>query len=87
VVSVDAPSGHFELLPARARASEARPPMLLAATDPTGGPSLDRQQRVLSAGRAPITWCGPVDGTPDDRDKALSIRIGQWLEDGQRTSG
>jgi pimeloyl-ACP methyl ester carboxylesterase len=87
VVSVDAPSGHFELLPARARVAEARPPMLLAATDPTGGPSLDRQQRVLSAGRAPITWCGPVDGTPDDRDKALSIRIGQWLEDGQGTSG
>jgi pimeloyl-ACP methyl ester carboxylesterase len=81
VVSVDAPSGHFELLPARARAAEARPPLLLAATEPSGGPVLDQQRRVLSnGGRAPITWCCPVEGTADDRDKALSIRIGQWVE-------
>jgi pimeloyl-ACP methyl ester carboxylesterase len=82
VVSVDAPSGHFDLLPARARAAEARPPMLLAATDPSGGPVLDQQQHVLSGGRVPITWCCPDEGTPDDRDKALSARIGQWLEGG-----
>jgi pimeloyl-ACP methyl ester carboxylesterase len=81
VVSVDAPSGHFELLPARARAAEARPTMLLAATESSGGPVLDQQRRVLSnGGRAPITWCCPVEGTADDRDKALSIRIGQWVE-------
>lgn len=82
VVSVDAPAGHVELLPARARAAEGRPPLLLAASNPSGGPVLDRQQRVLSHGRVPITWCCPVDGTPEDRGKALSARIGQWLEDG-----
>ncbi|HEX3566346.1 MAG TPA: alpha/beta hydrolase [Acidimicrobiales bacterium] len=83
VVSVDAPPGHFELLPARARAAEGRPLMLLAATEPSGGPVLDQQRRVLSdRGRAPITWCCPVDGTSDDRDKALSVRIGQWIEGG-----
>jgi len=83
VVSVDAPSGHFELLPGRARAAEARPPMLLATTAPSGGPVLDQQRRVLSAGdRVPITWCCPAEGTPDDRDKALSSRIGQWLDGG-----
>jgi pimeloyl-ACP methyl ester carboxylesterase len=83
VVSVDAPSGHFELLPGRARAAEARPPMLLAASEPSGGPVLDQQRRVLSDwGRAPITWCCPVDGTSDDGDKALSVRIGQWVEGG-----
>jgi len=83
VVSVDAPSGHFELLPARARAAEARPPMLLTATEPSGGPVLDQQRLVLSAsGGAPMTWCCPVEGTSDDRDKALSVRIGQWLEGG-----
>ncbi|HXA34472.1 MAG TPA: alpha/beta hydrolase, partial [Acidimicrobiales bacterium] len=82
VVSVDAPLGHFELLPTRARAAEARPPLLLAATDPSDGPVLDQQQRVLSGGRAPITWCGPVEGTSEDKDKALSVRIGQWLDGG-----
>jgi pimeloyl-ACP methyl ester carboxylesterase len=83
VVCVDAPSGHLELLPARARGAEARPPMLLAATDPSGAPDLDQQQTVLSdGGQAPITWCCSADGMPDDRDKALSVRIGQWLEVG-----
>jgi hypothetical protein len=82
VVSVDAPVGHFELLPARARAAEARPPLLLAATDPSDGPVLDQQQGVLSGGRNPITWSGPVEGTCEDKDKALSVRIGQWLEGG-----
>jgi hypothetical protein len=82
VVSVDAPLGHFELLPARARSAEVRPRLLLAATDPSDGPVLDQQQDILSGGRAPITWCGPVEGTSEDKDKALSVRIGQWLDGG-----
>ena len=83
VVSVDAPLGHLELLPARALAAANRPPILLAATDPSAGPILDQQQRLLSgAGKAPTTWCCGVEGTPDDRDKALVERIGRGLEDG-----
>jgi pimeloyl-ACP methyl ester carboxylesterase len=83
VVSVDAPLGHLELLPARALAAAYRPPILLAATDPSGAPLLDHQQRVLShAGGTPTTWYRPVDGTPEDRDKAVAARIGRWLEDG-----
>lgn len=82
VVSVDAPSGHLELLPARARAAADRPPVLLAATEPSAAPILDQQRRVLRGGGGAATiWCGPVEGTPDERDKALSVRIGQWLAD------
>ena len=79
---VDAPLGHLELLPGRALAAANRPPILLAATDPSGGPILDQQQRVLSgAGAAPTIWCR-VEGSPDDQDKAVAERIGRWLEDG-----
>ncbi|HEX4246119.1 MAG TPA: hypothetical protein VHY77_11160, partial [Acidimicrobiales bacterium] len=81
VVSVDAPSGHVELLPARALAAESRPPMLLATTDSTAAPLLEQQEGVLSlGGHAPTTWCCPVDDPPDDRDKAVAERIGRWLE-------
>ncbi|HEY2564185.1 MAG TPA: alpha/beta hydrolase [Acidimicrobiales bacterium] len=84
VVSVDAPLGHLELLPGRALAAANRPPILLAATDPSGSPILDQQQRVLSGGgAAPTSWCRRVEGAPDDRDKAVAERIGQWLEDGE----
>jgi pimeloyl-ACP methyl ester carboxylesterase len=83
VVSVDAPLGHLELLPGRALAAANRPPILLAATDPSGSPILVQQQRVLSGGgTAPTSWCPRVEGTPDDRDKAVAERIGRWLEDG-----
>jgi pimeloyl-ACP methyl ester carboxylesterase len=83
VVSVDAPLGHLELLPGRALAAANRPPILLAATHPSGGPILDQEQRVLSdAGTAPTIWCRRAEGTPDDQDKAVAERIGRWLEDG-----
>jgi pimeloyl-ACP methyl ester carboxylesterase len=83
VVSVDAPLGHLELLPSRALAAANRPPILLAATDPTAARILDQQQGVLSrGGKAPTTWCRRVEGPPADRDRAVAVRIGRWLEDG-----
>jgi pimeloyl-ACP methyl ester carboxylesterase len=81
VVSVDAPSSHLELLPARALAAHASPPILLAATDPAAGPILQQQQRVLgSQGAVPSTWCWSADGSAAERDKAVAERIGEWLE-------
>ena len=82
VVSLDAPPGHLELLPARALAAHAGP-ILLAATDPAAGPILQQQLGVLGGqGRAPSTWCWSADGSAGERDKAVAERIGGWLEDG-----
>jgi pimeloyl-ACP methyl ester carboxylesterase len=83
VVSVDAPSGHLELLPARVLATPARPPILLAVTDPAAGPAVQQHQRVLAGqGPAPSTWCWPADGSASERDNAVAERIGAWLEHG-----
>jgi pimeloyl-ACP methyl ester carboxylesterase len=83
VVSVDAPSGHLELLPARALATHAGPPILLAATDPAAGPILQQQLGALGGqGGARSTWCWSADGSAAERDKAVAERIGEWLEEG-----
>jgi pimeloyl-ACP methyl ester carboxylesterase len=92
VVSVDAPPSHLELLPARALsphagATQAGPPILLAATDPAAGPTLHQQQRVLGGrGTALSTWCWSADGSAAERDKAVAERIGEWLGDGSGSS-
>jgi pimeloyl-ACP methyl ester carboxylesterase len=83
VVSVDAPTGHLELLPARALAAGARPPILLAATDPSAGPIIAEQQRLLgSRGAAVSTWCCTAEGSTAERDEAVAGLIGGWLENG-----
>lgn len=80
VVCVDAPPGHLELLPARALAAGVRPPILLAATDHSAGAAIEQQGGVLGGlGPRPTTWAA-TGGSAEERDKALSERIGAWLE-------
>jgi pimeloyl-ACP methyl ester carboxylesterase len=90
VVSVDAPAGHVALLPARALDADHPPPLLLAATNPSGEASLHELQTQLGGrGPTPTTWCCSVNGSPEDQDKAVAERIGLWLEEssGSRARG
>jgi pimeloyl-ACP methyl ester carboxylesterase len=83
VICVDALSEHFDLLPAPALTADPAPPVLLAITDPEGGPTLTEQQaRLAGHGITSATWQWSGGGTGEDRDSAMAERIGQWLEDG-----
>jgi pimeloyl-ACP methyl ester carboxylesterase len=82
IVCVDAWTAHIPLLPSSVLATAPAPPVLLAATDASFAPELDRQRDLLAGHEiAGTTWCWSGEPAQDVLDKALADRIGRWLDD------
>jgi pimeloyl-ACP methyl ester carboxylesterase len=85
VVCVDARTAHISLLPPTVFASAHPPPVLLAGSEASLEPELEKQQELLAGhGVASTTWCWSGEATPSvldaALDKALAARIGKWLD-------
>ncbi len=83
VTCVDAVPEHVGSLPAAALAAATRPRVLLGATDPGAGPTLDRLVAQLRGhGIDAVDWLWSEEEEGKDRDEAVARRLGSWLDEG-----